>query len=137
MSNIEIIQHNPSLRLLGFAHCGLFGISDDYEEEYLSLDQYMLKNRESTFFFRAKGDSMAPLISNGDILVVDCSLTVKSNQIAIVHLNGERLCKRIIVQEGRTYLVSENRKHKVITLEEGSELNVFGVVIGIARRFNP
>jgi len=135
MSNIEIAQQDSKLHLIGLAHCGLFGISEDYEEAYLSLDQYMMKNRESTFFFRAKGDSMTPLIMEGDILVVDASLKVKSNQIAIVHLNGERLCKRILFHQEGIILVSENPRHKRIILNEGSELSLFGVVIGIARLF--
>lgn len=134
-------QHSPHLPFsydlmipfLGHVECGLFGISEDYEEAYLSLDQHMVKNRESTYFLRATGSSMHPLIVPGDILVVDRSRKVSSGQIVVANYNGERLCKRFINDKGKLWLHSENLKYKSIPIALTSELLIFGPVIGLAR----
>jgi DNA polymerase V len=118
---------------LGEVACGLFGISDDFVESYLSLDEKFMKNKESTFFVRASGNSMSPDIKNNDILVVDRSIKVFSGAIIAFYLNGLPMCKEIINSENNTYLKSMNPKHKTIIVSSDDELSVFGVVIGIVR----
>ena len=53
---------------------GLFGIHDDFSEKYQSLDERFIKNKASTFFFKASGKAMAPLILPDDVLIVDRSV---------------------------------------------------------------
>jgi DNA polymerase V len=126
---------NKSLQpLVGQVACGLFGISEDYEEAYLSLDEFMVKNRESTYFFKATGNSMMPLIVPGDILVVDRSIKINSGQVVVVNFNGERLCKRYIRQRDGAFLFSENSKYRPILLGPESEISYFAPVVGVVRR---
>ncbi|HAZ14799.1 MAG: hypothetical protein A2X86_22250 [Bdellovibrionales bacterium GWA2_49_15] len=122
-------------RFLGEVTCGLFGITEDYEEAYLSLDQHLVKNRESTYFLRAMGNSMTPLILPQDILVVDRSIKVEMGQIVVLTMNGQRLCKRLVRQEGKIFLLSENKNYKPIPIVEESEAVFFGPVVGLARGF--
>lgn len=135
-SQLEFISlaKNFSQPLVGQVACGLFGISEDYEEAYLSLDEFMVKNRESTYFFKATGNSMMPLIVPGDILVVDRSVKIKSGQVVIVSLSGERLCKRYVQQKGAAFLFSENPKLRPIPLGIESEISYFAPVVGLVRR---
>ena len=120
-------------RFLGEVACGLFGITEDYEDAYLSLDQHLVKNRESTYFLRAMGNSMAPHILPQDILVVDRSIKVVAGQIVVLTMNGQRLCKRLMQEHGRMFLFSENKHYKPILIVEESELVIFGPVVGLAR----
>ncbi len=120
---------------MGEVACGLFGIAEDYEEAYLSLDQHLVKNRESTYFLRAMGNSMMPLILPQDILVVDRSVKIEANQIVVLTLNGQRLCKRLVRERGQMFLFSENKNYKPIPIVEESELVIFGPVVGLARGF--
>ena len=53
----------------GELSCGLFGITEDFVDSYLSLDEKFLRSRESTFFVRSSGDSMMPEIKDQDILM--------------------------------------------------------------------
>jgi len=119
---------------LGSASCGLFGISDDFSEERLSLDELLIDDREATFYFKAQGNSMAPFIEEGDILIVDASLTPKSGQIIIAYFEGGRLCKRLIYRGPRGSLHSDNPHYSPLPICEESEFQVFGVVTGIIRR---
>jgi DNA polymerase V len=122
---------------LGDAHCGLFGITEDYEEAYLSLDQHFVQQREATFFFRAKGDCMAPLITPGDILIVDRSRTPRSGQVVVATLNGERVCKRLRQQGARVCLITDNPKHPPRWIDgEHDDFSIFGVVVALARHLD-
>lgn len=113
--------------------CGLFGISEDYIDNYLSLDEKFLKNSNSTFFVRASGDSMEPQINDGDILIVDRSLEPTHESIIAVFFNGNPICKKLTFRYPKKILVSLNSKYKSIEVTEDDELKVFGVVIGLAR----
>ena len=74
---------------------GLFGIHDDFSEKYQSLDERFIKNKASTFFFKASGKAMAPLIFPDDVLIVDRSVGPVDGRVAVIAFEGELLCKRI------------------------------------------
>ncbi len=112
---------------------GLFGISEDHIEKYQSLDSRFIRNRSSTFFFEAQGDSMAPLIIEKDILVIDRSLSVFNKRIVVVSFDGEMYCRRLIESGSRLILRSINPTHKDISIENETQVEIFGVVIAIAR----
>ena len=111
--------------------CGLFGISDDFIEEYQSLDSKFIKNKASTFFFKASGDSMEPMIHSGDVLVVDRSITSFHNRICIVIFDDQLICKRVRINRANksVSLLSENSKHSPILLSESLEASIWGVVV--------
>lgn len=126
-------MHPTQLRMKGKASCGLFGITEDFEESFLSLDELMVKNHEATFFFAASGNSMEPLICEGDVLVVDCSKKPQSGQVVVLEMEGERFCKRLIKRNGVLYLFSDNKAYAPLKVTEEMLLRVFGPVTGIAR----
>ena len=118
----------------GRVECGLFGVSDDFIDHYQSLDKKLIKNKASTFFFRASSDSMAPLILEKDILVVDRSLEPHAGQVIVVAGDGHLLCKRLIYQKGRMLLRSENPAYKDIEASsDGGGFSVWGVVTALIR----
>ncbi len=116
-------------------HCGLFGVTEDHREGVLSLDEKFMKNRESTFYVRAGGDSMLPEIKHGDILVVDRSLKIFNGAIGAFFYNGQAICKQYLKTGKRVRLVSFNKKYPEFFLQEDDVLEIFGVVTGIAREF--
>lgn len=115
--------------------CGLFGIADDFSDNYLSLDAKYLVNKEATFLVRAGGDSMEPEIKQGDILIVDRSVELVSGKIATFHFNGAAICKQFIKQGDKIILRSFSTEYKDIVISEADDLVLFGVVIGIARDY--
>lgn len=69
---------------------GFASPADAYLEGRLSLDALLIHNRDSTFFVRAKGDSMSGAgVFDGDLLVVDKSLTPAFGSIVIAVIDGE------------------------------------------------
>jgi DNA polymerase V len=110
--------------------------ADDYIEGRLSLDEHLIPHKDSTFFVRAKGTSMVGAgIFDGDLLVVDKSLTPSSGDIVIAVIDGELTVKRFVQRDGKVILKPENPRFKEIELKEGQELQVWGVVTSTVKRF--
>jgi DNA polymerase V len=103
--------------------------AQDYEQKTLDLNDRFIANPPATFFFTVKGDSMVGAgIFDGATLIVDRSLRAKSSNIVIADVDGEWMVKRLYKRAGVIKLLSENPLNEPITLKEGQELVVFGVV---------
>jgi DNA polymerase V len=108
----------------------------DYEDARLDINDYLVRNPVSTFFFAVQGDSMEGAeIFDGDILVVDRSIRARHGHIVIAFINGERLVKRLHRRGGRVALVAENSLYPPLEIQDGMELVVWGVVVGKFKRF--
>lgn len=103
--------------------------ADDFVEEGLDLNDYVVKNRASTFFVRVEGDSMQNAgIFSGDILVVDKALQAADNRIVVAIVDGEFTVKRIKKIKERLYLVPENEDYAAMEIAPESDFQVWGVV---------
>lgn len=109
----------------------------DYEERRLDINEYLVPNPVSTFFFPVQGESMQGAeIFDGDILVVDRSIKPRHGHIVVAFVNGDRLVKRLYVRNGRVALLAENTAYPVLEICEGTELVIWGVVTGKFKRFS-
>lgn len=109
--------------------------AEDYADRRLDINEYLVRNPVSTFFFSVQGDSMQGAeIFDGDILVVDRSIAPSHGHIVVAFLNGERLVKRLYRRGDRTALVAENPAYPTLELHEGAELVIWGVVVGKFKR---
>lgn len=107
----------------------------DYEDKRLDINDYLVRNPVSTFFFPVEGDSMQGAeIFDGDILVVDKSVRPQHGHIVVAFIDGQRLVKRLYRQAGRVALVAENPNYPTLDVREGMELVVWGVVVGKFKR---
>tara|TARA_B100000900_G_scaffold348509_1_gene314289 strand:- start:420 stop:851 length:432 start_codon:yes stop_codon:yes gene_type:complete len=103
--------------------------ADDFKEVRISLDKELVKNQESTFYARVSGDSMLEAgIDDGDLLVIDKSLSPENGKIAVCFIDGDFTVKRIVKEKGKLYLKAENKKYKSIEIKEGNELIIWGIV---------
>ena len=110
-------------------HAGFPSPADDYVEAHLSLDAHLIRNKEATFFLRVAGDSMSGAgILDGDLLVVDRSVTAAPGQVVIAVLNGELAVKRL-VRVGNGYaLRAAHADYADILVGADQELQIWGVV---------
>lgn len=109
--------------------------AEDYEDKRLDVNDYLVRNPVATFFFPVQGDSMQGAeIFNGDILVVDRSVSPQHGHIVVAFINGERLVKRLHRKGARVALVAEHPAYPPLELTEGAELEIWGVVIGKFKR---
>lgn len=113
----------------------MFGVREDHLKKNLSLDERFIKHKSSTYFFKAVGQSMSPLILPGDTLIIDRSLKAESNKIIVACLDGEFICKRILKFYNKVSLVSENPDYKSIFITSEHDFTVFGIVTSVIREF--
>lgn len=86
-----------------------------YNEPRIDLNAVLVRNSEATFYIRVIDDAAVALgIDREDVLIVDKSLIPKSNQLAVVILDGN-------FQIARMHDDYEN------------EINVWGVIIYIIK----
>ena len=86
---------------------------------------------DTDFGIRISGDSMEPLISEGDILYVQKCETLQSGDIGIFIRNGESLCKKYQRKGDEGFLVSLNPAYAPIRLLESDDVKIVGKVIGL------
>ncbi|MBW3624949.1 MAG: translesion error-prone DNA polymerase V autoproteolytic subunit [Armatimonadetes bacterium] len=103
--------------------------ADDYIEQWLDLNDYLVLHPAATFFARVSGDSMNDVgIHDGDVLVIDRAIEPRDGQIVIALLDGEYTVKRIRRIKNRLYLVAENADYPALEIHSHHQFEVWGVV---------
>lgn len=112
-----------------YVKAGFPSPAEDYAEQKLDLNSYLIHRPAATFFLRVSGDSMIDVgIFNGDLLIVDRSLTAMDGKIVIAAVNGELTVKRLKKSKEGIFLVAENKNYPPIELTENDHVHIWGVV---------
>ena len=78
----------------------------------------MVKNKEATFYARVSGDSMKNAgLSDGDLIVIDRSLSPENNKIAVCYIDGEFTVKRVVIKSSGIFLKPENNNYREIEVK--------------------
>lgn len=108
---------------------GFGAAADDYAERGIDLNEQLIRNKPSTFFFRMNSDAMLSAgIHAGDILIVDRSLKAISGKIIVAAVNGELLVRRLHKTMNKITLEAENKRYGNMELTEFSDYKEWGVV---------
>ena len=111
--------------------------ADDHLEDTLDLNTHLIHHQEATFFVKAQGDSMIGAgIHQGDILIVDKSLSPKSGKIVIAVVDGEFTVKRLHKYKGNITLKAENPEFEDIKIKGTDELIIWGVVTSVIHQYD-
>ena len=128
VSELKLLSHRIS--------AGFPSPAGDYAEDGLDLNNYLVQNKPATFMFTVRGESMIGAgICDSDKVVVDRALKAKHNDIVVAVVDGEYTIKRLYKYRGRIELRPENPNYQPITFAEGNELQIWGVVVGVVRRY--
>jgi DNA polymerase V len=104
--------------------------AQDYIEDLLDLNEYLIAHPAATYFIRVEGNSMLNAgIHSGDILIVDRALEATSNKVVIAILDGELTVKRLMIdQHGNYLLLAENKDYQPIRINQDIQFSIWGVV---------
>jgi DNA polymerase V len=103
--------------------------AEDYIDRKIDLNEQLIANPAATFMVRVEGSSMIDCgINEQDVLIVDRSLKAKDKDIILAVVDGEFTVKRLRIKRGVYELVPENPEYQVITITEGTDFVVWGVV---------
>ena len=78
------------------------------------------------------GNSMSPVIKNGDIVLIKKDCEIENGNIVIFSLNGNSYIKKYHYNPftKKISFISLNKEYKDIFVEETDELNIIGRVVG-------
>lgn len=117
------------------ARLGFPSPANDFMDEDIDLHRLLVRNPAATFLYRADGWSMSGAgVSDGDIFVVDRSVTPQAGDLVIAIWDGNQpSCKVLQLFESHMELHSANPDFPPIVLEQPTEVEVFAVV-GVVRQ---
>ena len=108
---------------------GFGAAADDYAERGIDLNEQLIRNKPATFFMRVAGDAMVGAgIFDGDVVIVDRSITAQSGKVIIAAVNGEMLIRRFEKTFNKIRLIPETEKLSPIDIDPYGEFAVWGVV---------
>lgn len=94
---------------------------------------------DTMFALKLKGDSMEPRMAAGDIVIVKKQSDISSGEIAIVMVDGEATCKKVVKHSDGLVLISNNLKYAPVffTIKDMADKNVtvLGKVVELRARF--
>lgn len=113
--------------------------ADDFLEEQLDLNRWLITNPPATFYAHVEGDSMRDLgILDRDIVAIDRSKKAREGCIVVASFQGGIYIKLLRKLASRWALCSENCERREdyppMFLEEDQEHTIWGVVIGVVRK---
>jgi DNA polymerase V len=126
--NKELFHRQYAL-LRGAVPAGFPSPADDYIEGRLSLDDHLVRHKESTFFMRVAGDSMLGLgIFDGDLLVVDRAMPATHGSVVIAVVDGEFTVKQLIDTAHGQLLRAAHPDYPDVHIKPEQDLSIWGVV---------
>lgn len=114
--------------------------AQDYTENYIDLNEYLIQNPIATFVLRVNSLSMKNAgIEAGDQILIDRSLQAEHGDIVLALINNEFTVKRLMLekQQGmkdKVWLKAENPDYPNIYPHSEEDIVVWGVVTCILKK---
>lgn len=100
--------------------------------EFSNIQEYLVDNPASTFLLRIGGESMVGKgMYDGDIVVVDKSLSPKDRDVVVAYYRGGFTIKEF--HRSPLKLVAYDTRNTEYLIGEGDDFEIFGVVVGLVR----
>lgn len=104
------------------------------ENPALDLNEFVIKNKEATFFARISGDAMIGSgILSGDLLVVDRSIPLLNHKIVVAILGNEILVRRYVKHPGGIVLHADHPFYPPYLIGNNRRFQIWGVVTNVIR----
>ena len=138
---IKISQVKPDEKTVGlqfFEGRVQAGFPSPAQGEYadtIDLNRALISNPAATFCARVIGNSMVDAgINEGDLLIIDRSLTPHDGSIAVCFIDGDFTVKRISIRDDGVYLTPANATFPELKVPEESSFQIWGVVSHIVKK---
>ncbi|MDB5711369.1 MAG: repressor [Sphingomonas bacterium] len=129
----------PTIRRLDLAASAGPGTlaDDDRLAGSMVLDSAILAGRDPArlSLLPARGDSMLPLIHDGDMMLVDETDRAVGARggIHVIRLDGALVVKRVSVKAGQAAITSDNPDYPPIAPRPAAEVEIIGRVVWLSR----
>ncbi len=120
--------------MLGLVKAGFPSSSEEELQDTLSLDDFLIEKKESTYMLEVDGDSMIDAhIKKGDMVIVEKTDRAKNGQIVIAEVDGEFTIKYFKKDGDKVWLEPANKNFKPIYPTR--ELKITAVVKAVVRKY--
>jgi len=103
------------LAVLGTISAGFPSPADEELTDTMTLDEYLITNREATYLLKVSGDSMIGAgILPGDLLLVERGAEARDGDIDIAQIDREWTIKYLRQRGPRVFLEAANTRYKPI-----------------------
>jgi repressor LexA len=122
------------VRVLGTVKAGFPSPAEEELSDTMSLDEYLIHNKDATYLFKVSGDSMIDAgIMDGDMALVERGRTPKDGDIVLAEIDREWTLKYFRKRTGKVWLEPANKKYKSIYPNE--ELKIPAVLVSVVRKY--
>ena len=122
------------IRVLGTVAAGWPSAAEEELTDTMTMDDYLIHNREKTFMLKVQGDSMIDAgIMEGDMVLVERGNSPRNGDIVIAEVDHEWTMKYYEKKDGLVRLIPANKKYTPIIPTE--ELNVAAIVKAVVRKY--
>ncbi len=121
------------LRMVGSIKAGFASPAEDELADTISIGEYLIGHKESSFILRVDGDSMIDAgILNGDMVIFERGRDPKNGDIVVALTEDGYTLKYLKKTNGRVYLKAANPDYPNIYPKEGQ---IIGVVTASFRKY--
>ena len=107
--------------------------AEDYLDASLDLNELCIQRPAASYFVRVSGPSMQGAgINDGDLVVIDRSITPRHGHIVVAAVDSELTLKRLVTSPRRE-LVPENPDYSPIPLDGEQDIQLYGVATWLVR----
>lgn len=143
-NTMEILQTDNSsyapIPIVGNVAAGYTALAETDIIGYELVDTSVLTDGYEYAWLKVKGDSMSPLILEGDLVLIRLQEEVDSGDLAVVIVDEEDgVIKRVQYSTNKVTLVSENSDDYPPRVFQGKEINrlrIWGKAVEIKRKLN-
>lgn len=119
---------------LGLVEAGFPTAAEEELSDTMSLDEYLIENKEATYLLEVKGESMIDAgIQEGDLVIAERGKEPKPGDIVIAEVDGGWTMKYFRRTNGRVWLEPANKAFTPIHPE--ADLKVAAIVKGVIRKY--
>ena len=121
-------------RVLGVVEAGFPSPAEEELLDTMSLDEYLISNKQATFILQVSGNSMIDAgIMPKDLVLVERTNEANPGDIVIAEVDGKWTMKYLRKKGKRLYLEAANKKYAPIYPED--ELKISAVVKAVIRKY--
>lgn len=122
------------LKVLGAIEAGWPSPAEEELVDTMTLDEWLIGNREATFMLKVSGESMIDAgIRPGDMVLVERGRTPQNGDVVVAEVDNQWTLKYFERHGGRVVLMPANKKFQPIVPRE--ELNIAAVVTAVIRKY--
>lgn len=121
-------------KILGTIEAGFPSPAEEELADTMSLDEFLIDNKEATYLLRVQGDSMIEAgIMPDDLVLIERGREAKDGDIVIAEVDDGWTMKYFRKKNGKVYLEPANKKYP--TIQPQKEMKIAAVVKAVIRKY--